>query len=29
LVRASYGFVGEKTVSDTLVRTCHAAKPPS
>jgi hypothetical protein len=24
LVRASYGFVGEKTVSDTLVRTCHA-----
>jgi len=23
LVRASYGFVGEKTVSDTLVRTCH------
>jgi hypothetical protein len=29
LVRASYGFVGEKTVSDTLVRTCHVAKPPS
>jgi hypothetical protein len=24
LVRASYGFVGEKTVSDTLVRTCRA-----
>lgn len=24
LVRASYGFVGEKTVADTLVRTCHA-----
>jgi hypothetical protein len=24
LVRASYGFVGEKTVSDTLVRTCQA-----
>jgi hypothetical protein len=24
LVRAAYGFVGEKTVSDTLVRTCHA-----
>lgn len=25
LLRASYGFVGEKTVSDTLVRTCRAA----
>jgi hypothetical protein len=25
LVRASYGFVGEKTVADTLVRTCHVA----
>ncbi len=25
LVRASYGFVGEKTVADTLVRTCRAA----
>jgi hypothetical protein len=25
LVRASYGFVGEKTVSDTLVRTCRAS----
>jgi len=24
LVRASYGFVGEKTIADTLVRTCHA-----
>lgn len=24
LVRAGYGFVGQKTVSDTLVRTCHA-----
>ncbi len=24
LVRATYGFVGEKTVADTLVRTCHA-----
>jgi hypothetical protein len=24
LVRASYGFVGEATVADTLVRTCHA-----
>ena len=24
LVRASYGFVGEKTVADTLVRTCRA-----
>ena len=24
LVRASYGFVGERTVADTLVRTCHA-----
>ena len=24
LVRASYGFVGSKTVSDTLVRTCRA-----
>jgi hypothetical protein len=24
LVRASYGFVGEQTVADTLVRTCHA-----
>jgi hypothetical protein len=24
LVRASYGFVGQKTVSDTLVRTCRA-----
>jgi hypothetical protein len=24
LVRASYGFVGEQTVSDTLVRTCRA-----
>jgi hypothetical protein len=24
LVRAGYGFVGEKTVSDTLVRTCRA-----
>jgi hypothetical protein len=24
LVRTSYGFVGEKTVADTLVRTCHA-----
>lgn len=23
LVRASYGFVGQKTVADTLVRTCH------
>jgi hypothetical protein len=23
LVRAAYSFVGEKTVSDTLVRTCH------
>jgi hypothetical protein len=23
LVRTSYGFVGEKTVSDTLVRTCR------
>jgi hypothetical protein len=23
LVRASYGFVGHKTVADTLVRTCH------
>jgi hypothetical protein len=23
LVRASYGFVGEQTVSDTLVRACH------
>jgi hypothetical protein len=23
LVRASYGFVGERTVADTLVRTCH------
>jgi hypothetical protein len=26
LVRASYGFVGEKTVADTLVRTCHARR---
>jgi hypothetical protein len=26
LVRASYGFVGEKTVSDTLVRTCRATR---
>jgi len=26
LVRAAYGFVGEKTVSDTLVRTCRAAE---
>jgi len=26
LVRASYGFVGEKTVADTLVRTCHATR---
>ena len=25
LLRASYGFVGEKTVSDTLVRTCRVA----
>jgi len=25
LLRTSYGFVGAKTVSDTLVRTCHAA----
>jgi hypothetical protein len=25
LVRASYGFVGEQTVSKTLVRSCHAA----
>jgi hypothetical protein len=25
LVRTAYGFVGEKTVADTLVRTCHAA----
>jgi hypothetical protein len=24
LVRASYGFVGEQTVADTLIRTCHA-----
>ena len=24
LLRASYGFVGEKTVSDTLIRTCRA-----
>jgi hypothetical protein len=26
LVRTSYGFVGEKTVSDTLVRTCRAGE---
>jgi hypothetical protein len=25
LVRAAYGFVGEKTVSDTLVRSCRAS----
>ncbi|HVW45818.1 MAG TPA: hypothetical protein VHA76_02100 [Solirubrobacterales bacterium] len=26
LVRASYGFVGEKTIADTLVRTCHVRR---
>ncbi|HTR75689.1 MAG TPA: hypothetical protein VMH33_10605 [Solirubrobacterales bacterium] len=26
LVRASYGFVGERTVSDTLVRTCRVGR---